>query len=497
MKDSVSSMRLYQMETASAGKVLSWFLRRKVCALSLLMADIAAFALAGFLFRSFGARVPEVILYRGLLPFQVAIDLFYLFGFFFLVVRVFAGDYGRRQLFWDEARQTTQGLILAAIPSLLVRIFSAAEYSIIPDMLSWGFVIIAVPLCRQGMRLLLKKVHFWQMPTVLIGSGDKIIDAYRVFKSSLSLGFDVRLQVSIGDDTEARDIAGVTRIGLRHPANIIRRLGNAGCRQAVVVTDQLSDEQINSLIEQLMSAGITVAVIPQIRRLPLLGMQLNYFFGKDIFLIQVRNNIGRLPSRILKRVMDLLGSLCLLILLSPVFAAISLMIKREGGKVFFVQSRVGQNGKEFPCVKFRSMRADAESMLARWKKQNSPIYQEYVASNFKLHNDPRVTRIGKFLRKTSLDELPQLFNVLMGEMSLVGPRPLLAREISDYGVTISLYRQLRPGMTGMWQISGRSHTTFAERASADEWYVKNWSLWYDIVILFKTVDVLIHHDDAY
>ena len=134
---------------------------------------------------------------------------------------------------------------------------------------------------------------------------------------------------------------------------------------------------------------------------------------------------------------------------------ITYLIRRDdGGNAFFVQPRVGRDGREFLCVKFRTMTLDAEEQLSLWKHQKSPLYDEYLASNFKLRCDPRVTQIGRWLRRTSLDELPQLLNVLTGDMSLVGPRPLLSREIGEYGVTFKLYQQIRPGITGLWQISG-------------------------------------------
>lgn len=140
---------------------------------------------------------------------------------------------------------------------------------------------------------------------------------------------------------------------------------------------------------------------------------------------------------------------------------------------------------------------NAENMLKQWEATNSPVWQEYVANNFKLANDPRLISIGAMIRRTSIDELPQLFNVIMGDMSLVGPRPLLPREINDYGEDLSLYGQTPPGLTGLWQVSGRSQTTFEDRIGFDSWYVKNWSIWMDITILFKTWSVVFRRTGAY
>jgi undecaprenyl-phosphate galactose phosphotransferase len=346
----------------------------------------------------------------------------------------------------------------------------------------------------------LSRASIWQLPTALVGDGPNALEAFKAFSSSLSLGFDVRFLITPRDVPESVKtiFADVTRIGLRDPANIVQRLSEAGCREVVMATEHPQDEETEELIQRLMAAGIGVAVIPPLGRLPLLGMTMNYFIGRDLLLLQVRDNRRRLPARMLKRLMDIIGSIFLLILLSPVFALFAFLIRREdGGPALFVQPRAGHRGREFGCIKFRTMIMDAEEQLSRWREEKSPIYEQYLTSNFKLRSDPRVTRIGRWLRSTSLDELPQLINVLIGDMSLVGPRPLLPREIREYGVTFRLYQRIRPGITGLWQISGRSHTRFADRVASDEWYIKNWSFWYDIVILLKTVSVLVTRDGAY
>jgi len=154
------------------------------------------------------------------------------------------------------------------------------------------------------------------------------------------------------------------------------------------------------------------------------------------------------------------------------------------------------NGRIFKCLKFRSMRPDADRVLKELLA-NDPEAQAMWDKDFKLKNDPRITPIGNVLRKTSLDELPQLFNVLKGEMSLVGPRPVVKDELLRYGENATYYLEARPGITGLWQVSGRNDTTYTERVNLDAWYVKNWSLWYDIAILFKTFGVVFRSKGAY
>lgn len=197
----------------------------------------------------------------------------------------------------------------------------------------------------------------------------------------------------------------------------------------------------------------------------------------------------------LKRVIDIVGSLCGLIILSPLFLIVGILVKMEDpkGTILFGHKRVGRNGKLFSCWKFRSMFANAEQML----EQLSPEQKKEYAETFKLQNDPRVTKVGKFIRKTSLDELPQLFNILKGEMTIVGPRPIVTKELDFYGDYQELYKSVKPGLTGLWQISGRSDTTYDERIAFDIEYITTRNIFKDIYILMKTLIKVLKRDGAY
>lgn len=203
--------------------------------------------------------------------------------------------------------------------------------------------------------------------------------------------------------------------------------------------------------------------------------------------------------RVAKSGVDRILGAALLLLALPLFLLISLWILLADRQApFFLQPRVGKEGRLFNCVKFATMQPAAESMLTSWKASNSPLWQEYVANNNKLKADPRITRSGRWLRKTSLDELPQLWNVAKGEMSLVGPRPLLPRELPAYGeAAYAQYIRVSPGITGLWQISGRATTSFAERAQLDAAYVRQASPLFDLLILARTVKVVLRTDGAY
>ncbi len=192
---------------------------------------------------------------------------------------------------------------------------------------------------------------------------------------------------------------------------------------------------------------------------------------------------------------DIVGATLGLIVCGPVMLVIATFIKLDSaGPILFAQSRVGRGGRSFKCLKFRTMRADAEENL----KADPALYRVYIANGYKipLHADPRVTFVGRFLRRTSLDELPQLFNVFVGHMSLVGPRPVTALEVAYYGSSMDQLLSMRPGVTGLWAVSGRSNIRYPKRARFELAYVARWSLRHDMCILLKTVVVVVTGEGA-
>lgn len=194
---------------------------------------------------------------------------------------------------------------------------------------------------------------------------------------------------------------------------------------------------------------------------------------------------------VFKRLFDIIFSLSALISLAPLLALMMVTLKVAGkGPVFFMHERVGWNGKKFRCIKFRTMIVDGDAVLRNYFANNPDAREEYKRDH-KLKNDPRIIPvIGHFLRSTSLDELPQFFNVLRGDMSIVGPRPVIDEELQAYGNTALCYIRTRPGITGLWQVSGRNDLSFAQRVTIDHQYVTKWSFWLDISIIFRTISVL-------
>jgi Undecaprenyl-phosphate galactose phosphotransferase WbaP len=192
-----------------------------------------------------------------------------------------------------------------------------------------------------------------------------------------------------------------------------------------------------------------------------------------------------------KRSFDIVFSLAILIFFSPVYLLLALLIAISSpGPIFYLQTRIGKNQRPFKCIKFRTMVTNAEEILQDMLARHPELRQEY-ADNFKLKNDPRITWIGRFLRVTSLDEFPQFLNVLKGEMSVVGPRPLVPEELFMYGRYINKVLTIKPGITGIWQVSGRNDIPYERRVKIDVYYVNNRNVWLDLWVVCKTIGVVL------
>jgi len=201
----------------------------------------------------------------------------------------------------------------------------------------------------------------------------------------------------------------------------------------------------------------------------------------------------KIVYKILKRTVDIIGSLSGLIILSPIFLILSIVVKADSpGPIFFAHKRLGYNGNLIRIYKFRTMVINAEELL----NNLSPEQKEEFAKNFKLESDPRITKVGNFLRKSSLDELPQLLNILKGELSIVGPRPIVEKELKNYGIYGEKLLSVKPGLTGNWQANGRSDTTYEEKVEMDMQYIDNRSIFMDIKIIFKTFSAVIKKQEA-
>lgn len=209
-----------------------------------------------------------------------------------------------------------------------------------------------------------------------------------------------------------------------------------------------------------------------------------------------RNLTGK-PRQSLKRFLDIIICAAALPAIIPLCFLLALLIRMDSpGAPIYRHERIGKDGKPFEIYKFRTMSANADELLAKWLEENPELAEEWTKSQ-KLKNDPRLTRVGQFLRKTSLDELPQVLNILLGQMTLVGPRPIVENEKARYGRYFDEYCEVRPGLTGLWQTSGRNDTTYSQRVAYDHYYINHWSIWLDFWIMAKTIPVALSGRGAY
>ena len=273
-------------------------------------------------------------------------------------------------------------------------------------------------------------------------------------------------------------------------AHILNELG----AEAVVMCGYLNDGRFHDVVDASLAAGCQIFSVP--RAIAVAGVQPTLVSRSSQTLIELSRPTLRGSQLFLKRAMDVIGAGLAAVIAVPLMALIAIVVKLESpGPAIFGQRRLGKNGRPFTCFKFRSMHANAESRL----HEDLTLYREYVHNNYKLpeDRDPRLTVVGRFLRKTSLDELPQLWNVFVGEMSLVGPRPIVPQELDEYGHGAPHFLSLKPGITGAWQVNGRSSLGYPDRVGVELEYVRNWSLSGDLAILLKTIPAVLIRRGAF
>ncbi len=395
------------------------------------------------------------------------------------------GHYRNRLPFWTEIQQIATASGFCMLLDSFVQLATRQDPSRLLLVGSWIITGLLIALMRAFVRSQLQRNKQWQVRTLVIGGGQTADDAKAALASEPRLGY--RIVGQIADFVEHLEDA---------QGNWTRLCNWYGADFVLIALDGEDLQKAEDFIADLTREQVPFAVVPPLRGVPVLGMETQYFFNHDVMLMTRCNRLESFLPRFVKRSFDVLVSGSALLALSPLFMFVALMIKRDGGSAFYSDRRIGVDGRVFGCLKFRSMIVNSKRILEDHLAASPEAAAEWAATQ-KLKNDPRVTSIGKFIRKTSVDELPQLINVLKGDMSLVGPRPVNMPEIARYGRDATFYQRVRPGITGLWQVSGRNDVTYERRVQLDRWYVRNWSLWTDIAILFKTVPVLLFRKGAY
>jgi Undecaprenyl-phosphate galactose phosphotransferase WbaP len=418
------------------------------------------------------------------------------FGLAFLGIMFFLmrfQHYSDRRPFWDELGDVLRLVSSLALLDMTLVATTRWNSSRLWWLIVWALAVLTIVWGRMLTRFVLQQWGLWIRPTIIIGHGENATEAAIALQSEPRLGFEVAGYVHVEEPNPCLKLNGRILINIQELEKLAAQPGI----QWVIALEHAQADQREHWLRILSQWGATdISVIPAMRGVPLYGTDMAHFFSHEVALLRVRNNLRRWPARLTKRLFDTALAALLILLSSPIMLLIALALKLEGGSVFFSHSRVGKKGKRFNCYKFRSMVPNADQALQNLLDSN-PTLQAQWDKEHKLKDDPRISPLGAFLRRTSMDELPQLFNVLKSEMSLVGPRPIVEEELEKYGLEKSYYLMVRPGMTGLWQVSGRNDVDYDTRVYLDAWYVKNWSLWYDLAILVKTFKVVLWRRGAY
>ncbi|MCK5805573.1 MAG: undecaprenyl-phosphate galactose phosphotransferase WbaP [Lentisphaeria bacterium] len=389
----------------------------------------------------------------------------------------------------EELRLCTYATTIAFL-SLGVTVFlskTGVRYSRGVFLIAWALSIVAIPVARSWLRRLCARCAWWGVPCVVIGSEAATRHISEVLIRRPSLGLKPILVIPLDDNIPLADVPSI---------EVARELAShQRVRYAVLAVTRADPQRLCDFIAGAGQAFQHVLIVPE---LPELGglwvnaLDLGAFLG-----LEIRRNLLLPLPRAVKRTTDIACVLASLPLTLPLTALLALLVKLTSrGNVFYGQERVGAGGDTFHMWKFRTMVTDGDTVLDAHFKLH-PEAEEKWRSERKLTDDPRVTPLGRFLRRTSLDELPQLWNVLVGEMSLVGPRPIVRDEVCLYGDQFRLYIQVRPGLTGLWQVSGRNDIPFVDRVALDVYYVRKWSVWLDLHVVLRTPRVVLLGEGAY
>ena len=410
----------------------------------------------------------------------------------------YEGLYTRMFSYWDEIRILWKVAFLSTIG-----IFTIASVGKISDEISRTVVIlmgiiaiVLLPLIRMTFKKTLRRSGLLKRRVLILGAGKTGRLMLKALMREPNYGYEV---IGFLDDDPEKIGKRIDGIKIHKGVDkMFTYVNRCNVEELLIAMPGAGKEKLQTLINKLQHKVENILFVPDIFGIAVLGTNLRHFFYEEAFAFEMKNNLSRQLNIFLKKCFEMVISILLLPLLFFLIILLLVLIHLDStGSAIYSQERIGKNGRKFRCFKFRTMYADAEERLEA-VLENDPARKHEWTSSWKLKDDPRITRIGKFLRKTSLDELPQILNVLKGEMSLIGPRPVTEAEIDNYyKEAADICYSVLPGITGLWQVSGRNNTSYDYRIALDSWYVRNWNLWLDIVILIKTVGVVIKREGAW
>ena len=422
------------------------------------------------------------------------IDIFVIIPFTYVFFIASAKLYSQNILFWKRIERLFYSSIYSIMAIYLIYFRIELNHSVIFFFSLWIFSFF----CLIGMRFCLKKVlnkyDYFRIPLLIIGGEE----AVEVFVKNINNDIEMGTYRVIGLISNNKPIDKLKNYRLLGNFNKIEDIINkTGINSVLVALSTEDKDKMKEIVRRVQPLVKNVCIIPNISDIPMNSIDVETFLNEKFMLIHIRNNLARKINKFIKFMFDYIIGIILLIPIMPILFICCIWVKLDSkGPIFYNAKRIGKNGKEFTCYKFRSMHINGDELLKDYLSKNPEAKKEWDEFQ-KLHDyDPRVTKAGKIMRRTSLDELPQIFNVLKGEMSLVGPRPYLPREKNMMGDFYKIIISTVPGITGYWQVNGRSDVTFEGRLKMDDWYIRNWSVWIDIVLLVKTIKAVFYSKGA-
>jgi undecaprenyl-phosphate galactose phosphotransferase len=420
----------------------------------------------------------------------------------FIIAFAKEGLYTKRLPFWDETQRLFKYITTAILVVFIVIIFADFNQDMpkLTLLFLWLFSIVIFPIGKFIIKHIMYKFDFFKRKVLVIGAGSAGKAAVKELGNQDYLGTKVIGFLDDDDEKLGKSYKiGKKKFKVLGKVKDFEKIADERAIQfAILALPTLPAKKLSKLIVKIQRRVRELVIVPEIKGVSPLNTETFHVYDLDLMMLKVNNNVRSTFNRFAKRSFDIVVSLALLPFILPIIGILAYFIKKESpGDVFYAHNRVGKDGRIIPVLKFRSMYSDSKERLEKLLESDPAIREEWE-KNFKLKNDPRVTKIGKFIRESSLDELPQIFNVLKGEMSLVGPRPVVEEELKKYyKESAEYYKMVKPGITGFWQVSGRSDTDYDFRVKVDTWYVYNWSLWLDIMVLIKTVRVVLLKEGAY
>jgi len=424
------------------------------------------------------------------------IHLYFVLPIIYIGFIAYADMYRRRMMFYQCISAMFRISTYVAIIIILIGYFMNMAEPISRVFMAVFWILSFIYICVERFltKRLLVNLGMWQWPVIIVGAGKTAEILAAAFEEDTSVGYKI---VGFIEDKKDRPLlAKYQHLGEFDRAEDIIRA--AEVQDVILATPGLKREELVQLFYRIQPYVRNLTIVPDVFGVPIGNIKTEVLFNEQALLINTCNNLNRKSNQILKRMFDIvIGSLVFVCIL-PILIILTILIRIDSkGSPFHIAQRIGKNGELFYCYKFRTMYENSDEILEVFFQDN-PQYKEEWEKFAKLRTiDPRVTRVGKCLRKYSLDELPQIMNVLMGSMGLVGPRPYLPREKEKIGHYMHVICMTVPGITGLWQVSGRNEISFEGRLKLDSWYVRNWSLWQDIVLLFKTISVVLKRKGAY